>query len=92
MTEETVEDPKLFSIDPDRPVYSMGITSELTGLPMWTLRSLDKEGLVEAQRTEGQTRMYSMNDLKALIRIRVWVKKGLNIAGIRMMIETDHER
>lgn len=89
MTASSVEREKAenFKISDDRPVYSMGVTSELVELPMWTLRTLDQEKIVIPKRTSGQTRLYSMNDLKVLVRIRVLVDKGLNMAGIRLMIE-----
>ncbi len=86
MVAQIVDDPEEFTIDPDRPVYSMGVTSELVGVPLWTLRTLYEQGMVGANRKAGTTRLYSLNDLKMLIRIRALLKKGLNVAGIKLVI------
>jgi hypothetical protein len=33
-------------ISPDEPVYVISVVSKLTDLPVWTLRQLDKAGIV----------------------------------------------
>jgi MerR family transcriptional regulator, heat shock protein HspR len=75
-------------IDPEEPVYMISVVSRLINLPIWTLRILDKEGIVEPKRTEGRTRLYSGNDLKLLIRIRdLLVQEKVNVQGIRIILE-----
>ena len=77
-----------FEIDPDEPVYVIGVVCGLTELPIWTLRILDREGIVEARRREGRARLYSLNDVKRLVRIReLMIEEGVNIQGIRVILE-----
>jgi len=76
-----------FSVDPDEPVYVIGVVSQLIRLPVWTLRILDQEGIVKAKRREGRWRLYSMNDLKRLVRIRyLIVEEGVNVKGVRVIL------
>lgn len=59
-----------FAIDPAEPVYVIGVVSRLVKLPIWTLRALDRQGLVKPKRRAGRARLYSLNDVRQLIRIR----------------------
>lgn len=34
------------NINPDEPVYVIGIVARIVKLPVWTLRELDKQGIV----------------------------------------------
>ncbi len=53
-------------IDPEDPVYSIGIVSELVGIPVWTLRRLDETGIVCPKRIGNKTRCYSQKQVKKL--------------------------
>jgi len=37
-------------ISPDEPVYVISVVSKLVGIPVWTLRQLDKAGIVCPKR------------------------------------------
>ena len=76
-----------FDIDPNEPVYVIGVVSQLIRLPIWTLRILDREGLVKAKRREGHWRCYSLNDLRRLRQIRqLIVEQGVNVKGVRVIL------
>ncbi len=82
--------PQPFKIDPEEPVYVIGVVSDLVGIPVWTLRSLDREGIVSPKRRAGCTRMYSMVDMQLLLRIRhLMMEKHVNIQGIRIILEIE---
>lgn len=77
-----------FAIAADEPVYVIGVVSELVQLPIWTLRVLDREGLVKAHRRAGRSRLYSLADVRRLRHIRVlMIEQGVNIQGIRVILQ-----
>ena len=53
-------------ISPDEPVYVISVVSKLVGLPIWTLRELDKAGVVKAKRLGKKSRLYCLKDIKKL--------------------------
>lgn len=80
-----------FDIEPDQPVYVIGVVSRLVKLPIWTLRILDREGMVKPKRRVGRARLYSLEDLRRLARIRrLLVDEGVNIQGVRVILRMQH--
>ena len=76
-----------FAIDPQEPVYVIGVVSRLVHLPVWTLRVLDREGLVKPKRRAGRARLYSLADVRRLIYIRrLYQQHGVNREGIRIIL------
>ena len=57
------------AIDPQEPVYVIGVVSRLVRWPIWTLRILDREGLVKPKRRSGRARLCSLHDIRMLLRI-----------------------
>ena len=75
---------------PDEPVYVISIAAKLAGLPSWTLRVLDKEGIVRPQRTAKDRRLYSDRDIALLARIRYLTEeRGVNMNGVRLILEME---
>jgi MerR family transcriptional regulator/heat shock protein HspR len=53
-----------------------------------TLRFYEKKGLVRPGRTEGQTRMYSEEDLEEIARLlRLTRDLGVNLAGVEIILK-----
>ncbi len=75
--------------DPTRGVYGISVAAELVGTGVQNLRAYEKRGLLEPQRTEGGTRLYSENDLARLVRIGELLAAGLNLAGVAMVIDLE---
>ena len=74
----------------DEPVYVISIAAKLAGLPAWTLRVLDKEGIVRPQRTATDRRLYSDRDVALLARIRYLTEeRGVNMNGVRLILEME---
>ena len=72
------------------PVYVISIAAKLAGLPSWTLRVLDKEGIVRPQRTAKDRRLYSDRDIALLARIRYLTEeRGVNMNGVRLILEME---
>ena len=68
------------------PVYAIGAASRLTGIPIWTLRWIERHGLLRPSRTRGRQRLYNDFDLNRLRDIRGWMEKKVNLAGIRVIL------
>ena len=74
----------------NEPVYVISIAAKLAGLPSWTLRVLDKEGIVRPQRTAKDRRLYSDQDIALLARIRYLTEeRGVNMNGVKLILEME---
>jgi MerR family transcriptional regulator/heat shock protein HspR len=77
-------------ISPDEPVYVISVASKLVDLPVWTLRQLDKKGVVCPKRIGKKSRLYSLKDIKKLEYIHYLMEdKEVNISGIKMILELE---
>ncbi len=77
-------------ISPDEPVYVISVASKLVDLPVWTLRQLDKAGVVCPKRTGKKSRFYSLKDIKKLEYVHYLMEdKHINIHGIKMILEIE---
>ena len=77
--------------DADAAVYVMSVAADLAGLHPQTLRLYERRGLVEPARTEGGNRRYSDADLHQLRRITELTDSGVNIEGVRRILELEAE-
>jgi DNA-binding transcriptional MerR regulator len=68
------------------PKYSIGIVSQLLGLPPQVLRRYEEAGLLEPARQAGKNRLYSDQDLAMLEEIAELSEQGVNAIGIRHII------
>lgn len=76
---------------PGRAVYGISVAAELLELAPQTLRVYEARGLVEPARTGGGTRRYSDADLDRIRRIGELLAAGLNLAGIKVVLEMELE-
>ncbi|MEO1064304.1 MAG: MerR family transcriptional regulator [Actinomycetota bacterium] len=77
--------------DLDRAVYVISVAAELAGLHAQTLRIYERKGLLEPSRTPGGSRRYSERDIQRLSRISELTDEGLNLAGVRRVLELEEE-
>jgi MerR family transcriptional regulator, heat shock protein HspR len=76
----------------DRAVYVISVAAELAGVHPQTLRIYERKGLVQPKRTPGNSRRYSERDVARLRMIqRLTQEEGMNLAGVRMMLEMESE-
>ena len=75
--------------DPTRGVYGISVAADLVGTGVQNLRVYERRGLVEPQRTDGGTRLYSDADIERLRRIALLLTEGLNLAGIAMVLDLE---
>jgi MerR family transcriptional regulator, heat shock protein HspR len=74
-------------ISPEEPVYVIGVVCRLTDIPVWTLRQLDKAGVVKPKRLGKKNRLYSLKDLKRLEYVHYLMEeKHVNIHGIKIIL------
>lgn len=72
-----------------RGVYGISVTSELTGIGPQTLRLYERRGLINPSRTGGGTRRYSEDDIYRLSRVSELVEAGVNLTGIRQILDLE---
>ncbi len=77
--------------DLDKGLFSISVAAELAGLHPQTLRIYEREGLLDPARSAGGTRRYSQNDITRLHEICALTNDGLNVAGIRRVLELQAE-
>ena len=73
----------------DEAVYVISVASQLSGMHTQTLRQYDKLGLVSPGRTSGRGRRYSLRDIASLRNIQRLVGDGINLAGIKRIMELE---
>lgn len=74
-----------------RAVYIISVAAELAGVHPQTLRIYERKGLVQPQRTSGNTRRYSEQDIDRLQAIQELTEAGINLAGVKRIIELQAE-
>jgi MerR family transcriptional regulator/heat shock protein HspR len=74
-----------------RAVYVISVAAELAGVHPQTLRIYERKGLLDPARTAGGNRRYSDSDLDRLRRIAELTDEGLNLAGVRRVLELEAE-
>lgn len=75
--------------DPTRGLYGISVAAELVGSAAQNLRLYERRGLIEPFRTEGGTRRYSDDDLDRLRRIAQLLDEGVNLAGVRVVLDLE---
>ncbi len=70
-------------------LYLISVAAELSGLHPQTLRQYDRLGLVTPSRAQGRGRRYSLRDIAILRNVQRMVREGINLAGIKKIIELE---
>ncbi len=72
-------------------VYVISVAAELAGCHPQTLRIYERKGLLSPARTGGGSRRYSDADLDRLRRIQELTEEGLNLAGVKKVLQLEAE-
>jgi len=72
-------------------VYVISVAAELAGMHPQTLRIYERRGLVNPGRPTGGNRRYTDADIARLRRIAQLAAEGLNLEGIRMVMQLEDE-
>jgi MerR family transcriptional regulator/heat shock protein HspR len=67
--------------------YMISVVSKAYGIHPQTLRLYEREGLLKPSRTEGNTRLYSEDDLHQLeVILNLTRDLGVNLAGVEIVL------
>lgn len=69
------------------PLLSISIVMQLTDLTARQIRYYEEHELIQPHRTEGNRRMFSLNDVDKLLEIKDMLEQGVNMAGIKKVFE-----
>jgi len=72
-------------------VYVISVAAELAGMHPQTLRIYERRGLLQPARTQGGNRRYSDVDIDCLRRISELASEGMNLEGIRRVMQLEIE-
>jgi MerR family transcriptional regulator, heat shock protein HspR len=71
----------------NKPLYTIGVASDLLGLSSHSLRLYEKEGLILTHRTATNRRLYSDVELAKAKNIHKLIQEsGLNFAAVRHLL------
>lgn len=73
------------------PLLSMNIVMQLTELSARQIRYYEEHHLIEPHRTEGNRRMFSLNDVDILLEIKDYLEQGMNMAKIKKLFSKKNE-
>ncbi|WP_159543241.1 MerR family transcriptional regulator [Streptococcus halichoeri] len=64
-------------------VFSIGAVMRLTDLSARQIRYYEEQGLIKPERTQGNRRLFSLNDMDRLLEIKDFISDGYTIAAIK---------
>jgi MerR family transcriptional regulator/heat shock protein HspR len=71
-----------------KALYMISVVAELLEIHPQTLRIYEREGFIKPSRTEGNTRLYSDEDIESINRILHLTRElGVNLAGVEVILE-----
>lgn len=70
-----------------RRLYMISVVAEMFDIHPQTLRAYEREGLLRPSRTDGNTRLYSDQDLERIdLILRLTKELGVNLAGVEVIL------
>jgi len=71
----------------DEPLYYISVAARLVDCHPQTLRTYERQGLVEPERSASNVRLYSDEDIERLRQIkRLTQELGVNLAGVEIIL------
>jgi MerR family transcriptional regulator, heat shock protein HspR len=77
--------------DPGRPIFTVGQVADMLDVQQAFLRRLESHDLVLPDRSDGNQRRYSRDDIDRVSTICGLVDEGLTLAGVRRVLELQAE-
>jgi MerR family transcriptional regulator/heat shock protein HspR len=73
-----------------RPVFMIGVASELIGVHPQTLRMYEQRGLLRPRKSIKNTRLYSQDDVELGRYIQKLTQEmGMNLAGVKKVLDLE---
>lgn len=73
------------------PLFSIGIVMQLTELSARQIRYYEEHQLITPMRTDGNRRLFSLNDIDCLLEIKELIEQGVNLAGIKTIFSAKNK-
>jgi MerR family transcriptional regulator, glutamine synthetase repressor len=67
------------------PLFPIGTVMQLTELTARQIRYYEEHELISPARTDGNRRLFSLNDIDSLLEIKDLIDQGVNMAGIKQL-------
>ena len=67
------------------PLFPIGTVMQLTELTARQIRYYEEHQLISPARTDGNRRLFSLNDIDSLLEIKDLIDQGINMAGIKQL-------
>ncbi|OMP68682.1 MerR family transcriptional regulator [Domibacillus epiphyticus] len=74
------------------PLFPMGTVMKLTDLTARQIRYYEQHHLITPDRSDGNRRLYSLNDIDRLLEIKDLLDQGINMAGIKKILLKDESQ
>lgn len=72
----------------DEPVFQISVVARMVGLHQQTIRSYERIGLLRPARSQGNTRLFSAEDVERLRQVvRLVNDLGVNLAGVEVILQ-----
>lgn len=76
------------SVKRKKGYYSISAVAEMFSVHQQTIRLYEKEGLINPKRSEGNTRMFTEEDIDRLEEVIYLTHQlGINLAGVQMILK-----
>ncbi|MFQ5839909.1 MAG: heat shock protein transcriptional repressor HspR [Candidatus Methylomirabilales bacterium] len=70
-----------------RALYMISVVAEMFDIHPQTLRAYEREGLIHPARSDGNTRLYSEEDVRRIdLILRLTKELGVNLAGVEVIL------
>ncbi|TML07077.1 MAG: MerR family DNA-binding transcriptional regulator [Actinobacteria bacterium] len=77
--------------DPNEPLFTLAVVSELFDVDPQVIRRMDQAGICTAQRTEGNHRRYSRNDIQAIGQAFTMRRDGVAHNAMAQILALQHQ-
>ena len=77
--------------DPNEPLFTLAVVSELFAVDPQVIRRMDQAGVCSAQRTGGNHRRYSRNDIEAIGQAFSMRRDGVPPNAMAQIIALQHQ-
>jgi MerR family glutamine synthetase transcriptional repressor len=67
------------------PLFPISIVMQLTDLTARQIRYYEEHQLISPARTDGNRRLFCLNDIDRLLEIKDLIDQGVNMAGIKQL-------
>jgi MerR family transcriptional regulator/heat shock protein HspR len=73
------------------PCYTMSVAARLVGVPAYTLRTYEREGVLAPGRLGKRNRLFSDADIARARHIADLARQGINMAGIKTILRMEQD-